>query len=607
MAGAKSKGIKQAYYWTLLAIVIVAVILVNVISSYANKKLDVTDDQRHSLTPSTIEFLEKSDETFKGRVYIEVFLDGALPAELERYRSMVEDRLKEFRDLAGDRIEYKFTNPKDGSKEEIAEREQMLWSDGDGILPMNVLYSKDGSESQLRLWPGAILEYGGATDSKRLVVQLLPGTRTGQPFNLQDLPQLVQGGMRNLEYNLMNGLRRVTREKVPTIGFLQGHGELSFGATFRARNVIGADYKVKNVTIDGQLEALNDIDGLVIARPTQKMSNEDLYMIDQFLMRGGRLMCFVDALEMREDSLRTNKQTHTVRIETGLNQMLYDYGISVKDNYVLDASCAVKAVSLEKNARIPWFYHVLATPTDHPVSKNVEPVSLKYVSQLDYGKRSENNDFVVSPILTSSMNATVTGSAPLVTYAIPLNYLNLEKGEKTARLAIDPTDPENKKMLAAVSEGKFTSSFKTRLPPEFKGQKEIKYKDKSTQEGKVFVVANSRMITNSYDSLMNPAGTEYMYRPKQGPNELVQDRELVAMRIQHMFGNQDFFMNLVDFMMGDNSVLDIRSREIEIHAIDKEKVIENATFYKVINVGLPIIIILALAFLMLVLRKRKYA
>lgn len=607
MAGAKSKGIKQAYYWTLLSIVVVAVILVNIISSYANKKLDVTDDQRHSLTPSTIEFLEKSDETFKGRVYIEVFLDGALPAELERYRSMVEDRLKEFRDLAGDRIEYKFTNPKDGSKEEVAEREQMLWSDGNGILPMNVLYSKDGSESQLRLWPGAILEYGGATDSKRLVVQLLPGTRTGQPFNLQDLPQLVQGGMRNLEYNLMNGLRRVTREKVPTIGFLQGHGELSFGATFRARNVIGADYKVKNVTIDGQLEALDDIDGLVIARPTQKMSNEDLYMIDQFVMRGGRLMCFVDALEMREDSLRVNKQTHTVRIETGLNQMLYDYGISVKDNYVLDASCAVKAVSLEKNARIPWFYHVLATPTDHPVSKNVEPVSLKYVSQLDYGKRSENNAFVVSPILTSSMNATVTGSAPLVTYAIPLNYLNLEKGEKTPRLAIDPTDPGNKKMLAAVSEGTFTSSFKTRLPPEFKGQKEIKYKDQSTEEGKVFVVANSRMITNSYDSLMNPAGTEYMYRPKQGPNELIQDRELVAMRIQHMFGNQDFFMNLVDYMMGDNSVLDIRSREIEIHAIDKEKVIENATFYKFINVGLPIVIILALAFLMFLLRKRKYA
>ncbi|GAB5419192.1 MAG: Gldg family protein [Crocinitomicaceae bacterium] len=605
MAKTQSKTVKQAYYWILLAIVFVAVILVNIIGAFANKKFDFTDDQRHSLTPSTIAYLEKADSAFKGRVYIEIYLEGNLPAELTRYRNMIEDRLKEFSDLAGDRIEYKFVNPKDGDEATVAEREQKLWDDGSGILPMNVLYSKDGQDSQLRLWPGAVMTYSGSSGTKTLVVQLLPGTRSGQPFELRDLPQLVQGGMRNLEYNLMNGLRRVTREKIPAIGFLQGHGELNFGATFRARSVIGADYAVENVTIDGKIDALDNLDGLVIARPTQRISNEDLYLIDQFVMRGGRLFCFVDALEIREDSLRVNKQTHTVRYETGLNRMLFDYGISVKDNYVLDANCAVKSVPLEKNARIPWFYHVMATPTDHPVSKNLEPVSLKYVSQLDYGRRS--NKFVVSPILTSSSNVTVTGSAPLVTYAIPLNYLNLEKGEKTPKLAVNPKDPNNKKILAAVSEGKFDSAFKTRLPPEFKSQKELKHKDVSTEEGKVFVVANSRMITNSYDSLLNPAGTEYMYRPKQGPNELLQDREMAAMRIPHLFGNQDFFMNLVDFMMGDRSVLDIRSKQIEIHAIDKEKVKESANFYKAVNLGIPILLILALAVIMFLIRRKKYA
>jgi ABC-2 type transport system permease protein len=185
--------------------------------------------------------------------------------------------------------------------------------------------------------------------------------------------------------------------------------------------------------------------------------------------------------------------------------------------------------------------------------------------------------------------------------------MNLDKGEKTPRLALDPEDENNKKMLAAVSEGFFTSAFKTRLAPSFKGQDGIKYLEKSKDEGKVFVVANSRMITNSYDSLMNPAGTDFMYRPKPGPNELLYDRELAAMRIQHLFGNQDFFMNLVDYMMGDNSVLDIRSRQIEIHAIDKSKVIEDATFYKIINVGLTILIILILAVTLFLIRKRKYA
>lgn len=605
MAKTQSKTIKQAYYWILLLIVFVGVVLVNVISSYANKKFDFTDDQRHSLTPSTIEFLEKTDSAFSGRVYIEVFLDGNLPAELSKFRGMVEDRLKEFSDIAGDRIEYKFVNPKEGDEAAVIERERQLWDNGSGVLPMNVLYSEDGKESQLRLWPGAKMSYAGGTGTKELIIQLLPGTRTDQPYYLRDLPQLIQGGMRNLEYNLMNGLRRVTRVKVPKIGFLQGHGELNFGATFRARSVIGADYNVQNVSIDGQINALDDLDGLVIARPTQRMSNEDLYLIDQFVLRGGRLMCFVDALEMREDSLRVNRQTHTVRIETGLNRMLFDYGISIKDNYVLDVNCGVKPSPLEKNARIPWFYHVLATPTEHPVSKNLEPVSLKYVSQLDYGKKSTS--FAVTPILTSSSNVTVTGSAPLVTYAIPLNFLDKTDPKKAPKLSINPDDPNNKKILAAVSEGKFDSAFKTRLPPEFKNQKDLKHKDASTLEGKVFVVANSRMITNTYDSLLNPTGTEYMYRPKQGPNELLQDRELAAMRIPHLFGNQDFFMNLVDFMMGDNSVLDIRSKQIEIHAMDKEEVLENASFYKLINILVPILLIIALAFIMFLIRRKKYA
>lgn len=607
MAGSKNKLVKQAYYWILLGIVFVAVVLVNLISAYVNTKFDLTDDQRHSLSDATIDFLEKADSTFRGPVYIEVYLEGKLPAELKRYRNMIESRLQEFKDIAGDRIEYKFTNPKEGTDAQVKERERLLFNDGRGILPMFVEYKDEGQESQLILWPGAVIKYGGASASKELVVQLLPGTPTGRPYKLQDLPQVVQGGLRNLEYNLMNGLRRVTREKMPKVGFLQGHGELNFGATFRARSVIGADYSVENVTIDGQLNALDLYDGLVIARPMKKMSNRDLYIIDQFVMRGGRLMCFVDALEMREDSLRVNKQTHTVRIETGLDPMLFDYGISVKDNYVLDEKCGQKPLSMERKSRIPWFYHVLATPTDHPVSRNLQPVSLNYVSQLDYGKKPQNQEFHVSPVLTSSTNSTVTGSSPLVTYAIPLNFLDPNDFSKRPRLAINPDSEENKKMLAAISEGKFTSAFKTRLPPEFKKQKEFKHKDYSTRSSKIFVVGNSRMITNSYDSLLNPSGTEYMYRPKQGPNELEYDREMLSMGVPHLFGNQDFFMNLVDYMMGDNSVLSLRSRQIEIHAIDKAKVNDNAGFYQLINLGIPILLILALAIVMFLIRKNKYA
>ena len=81
---------------------------------------------------------------------------------------------------------------------------------------------------------------------------------------------------------------------------------------------------------------------------------------------------------------------------------------------------------------------------------------------------------------------------------------------------------------------------------------------------------------------------------------------LAKRRIPLFFGNQEFFQNLVDYMMGDNSVLDIRSRQIDIKEIDKEKIKLYAGFYKVLNMIVPIAIILLLSFVWNILRKKKY-
>lgn len=601
MAVESNKRIKSVYNWALLAIVLVGIILVNVINSFVYKRIDMTDDQRYSLNESTIEFLEKNDSTMQGRVYIEIFFDGSMPAELEHFRRSIEDKLKEFKEIAGDRIEYKFTDPKVGTEKEIQEREQILWDEGRGILPLNVKYKQDGHESQLRLWPGAIIEYGGASAPKRLPIQLLPGTESLRPVQLEELPTVIENATRNLEYVLMSGLRRIITDKKPRIGFLQGQDELNLGATYLARSIISPFYSVADVSLNDSIHALDGFDGLVIARPMARFSERDLYLIDQFVMRGGRLMCFIDGLEMREDSLRKYHQTHTTRINTGLNELLFDYGISIQDNYVLDARCAVKPISTEQNATLPWFYHVLATPTSHPISRNVEPVSLKYTNQLML--RQNMKGVVVSPVLKSSTNSTTTGLTPLVSYAIPLNYL--QEG-KTPQLAVNPKSTANERCLAAVAEGHFTSSFKNRLPPEFTNAKEIGYLSESSKEGKVFVVGNGRMIENRYDTTRNELGQLQYRSPKIQLNDLQFDLELAQAKYPHMFGNQEFFQNTCDFMMGDHSVLDIRSRQIEIHELDKVKVQEEGTFYKIINVALPILLILALAGIMYFIRYRKY-
>jgi gliding-associated putative ABC transporter substrate-binding component GldG len=590
----KKRILSGIFNFTFLGVVVAAVILVNVISAFVYTRIDMTSDRRYSLADGTVEYLKKS-ENFKGRLNMKIYLAGNLPAELSYFRNAVEDKLKEFKQYAGDRIEFQFIDPNEGTDQEQKELHDQLWAQGRGILPMNVVYSKDGEQSQLLLWPGAVLEYGGATVN---TVQLLPGSKMGAPFQLKGMNDMIQNSINNLEYLLISSIRRATQESKKRVAFLQGHGELNFQETQRIRALLTPYYNVVDIELKDSIHALDKVDGLIVARPRSKFSEKDLYLIDQFLLKGGRLMCFMDQLYLPEDTLMRYGQTSTFRYETGLDRMLFDYGLKIQDNYIIDAQCVPKQVPLADKPVIPWFFHVLATPTSHPISRNVEPVALKYSNEIQFV--GNNPDIALTPVLTSSTNATGTGLAPMVSLAMPLNY------GQNPELVPNPDSESNKKCLAGLAEGMFTSYFKNRIVEEFINNPEIDYKEKSVKEGKVFLIGNGRFIANEYDSMPDKLGNGFMYKPKQ-LNTLQFSDELIKLQIPHFFGNQEFFQNLTDYMMGDNSVLDIRSRQIDIHHIDQEKVKSHATYFKVVNLLVPIGSIIILAFAMNYMRKRKYA
>lgn len=588
----KKKFSKGIFNWSFFAIITAAVILLNIISSFLYKRIDMTEDKRYSLSTGTISFLENPDN-FQNRLSLKIYFDGKLPAELKHFRNSIEDKLKEFKQYAGDRIEYQFIDPNVGSENEQQALFESLYGKGKGILPMDIVYMKDGSQSQMLLWPGAVIDYGGSTVN---TIQFLPGTSPGKPYDLNGITEMIENSINNMEYMLISSLRRATQKSKPRVGFLQGHGELTFAQTQRARSLIAPYYAIADVSINDSLAALENIDGLIIARPTQKFSDRELYIIDQFVMRGGRLMCFLDALNLDEDSLNKNGMTHTTRNETGLERMLFDYGLKLNDNYVVDARCAPKPVPFAKQSMIPWFFHVLASPTRHPISRNLEPVSLKYASEIQFVGNSTNT---LTPILTSSTNSNVTGLAPMVNLGMPLNY------GKNPELIGNPTAEINKRCLAGLAEGKFKSYFKNRIVEEFANNPLAKYKDQSTKEGKVLLIGNGRFIANSYDSMPAKNGIDFMYRPSEF-NDLRMDSELAQVGVPLYFGNQEFFQNLADYMLGDHSVIDIRSRQIDIHAIDKEKIKSDATFYKIMNLLLPVVLVLLFALVMSYIRKRKY-
>lgn len=584
---------KGLFNWTLLLVILVGIIAVNVISAFVYKRIDMTADQRYSLSEGTIKLLS-DEKKISNRLTIRIYLEGTMPAEIKHFRNAIEDKLNEFKQYAGSRIEYKFIDPNNGTEEEQQELKDQLYNKGKGILPLNLVYQKDGGQNQILLWPGAVINYGG-TDVN--VIQFLPGTPAGKPNRLEGISKSIENSINNLEYILTSSIRRAVQTEKQKIGFLQGHGELTYAQTQRARALITPYFNVEDVTIDGQLNALDAYQGLIIANPRKTFDPKDLFVIDQFLMKGGRLMCFMDALSINEDTLNAKGMVNTTRIKTGLESMLFDYGLKLNENYVMDARCAPKGVPFANQPIIPWFFHVLATPTSHPISRNLEPVSLKYTSEIQFVSSVQA---ALTPILTSSTNSTVTGLAPLVSLGIPLNY------GSNPQLAQNPNAEENKKCLAGLSEGMYQSYFKTRIVDEYTSNPDAIFVTDSEKEGKVVLVGNGRFIANRYDSMVNNMTGKMMYRPLEFP-DLRMDEELYQLNIPLLFGNQEFFQNMVDYVMGDNSVLDIRSRQIDIREIDNAKVQSSAGFYKVINLLIPSSLLIIFAIGFGYFRKRKYS
>lgn len=593
-----SKSVRKIYNWAFFLIVLMIVILLNVIGSFMYSRIDMTEDQRYSLSPGTVSFLENKKH-FNNRVLIKIYLDGKnLPAEVKRFRNAVEDKLKEFKLYAGDRIEYEFKDPNEGSQADQDYLHEILYNKAKGIIPMNLVYTKDAQQHQLLLWPGAVIDYGGSTKE---YIQLLPGTSAKNFMQLDDeFNAQVQNSINNLEYMLVSSIKKATLKEKPRIAFLHGHGELSFAETMRVRSLISDYYTVEDLTLNDSISALEGVKGLIIARPQSPLSDKDKYLIDQFVMKGGRLMCFIDKLNFPEDSLRQNGVVNTARTNLGgLDNMLFSYGISIRDNYLIDVRCAPILVPMAKQSLLPWFFHIAATQTEHPISRNIDPVMLRYASEISLVKGKTR---AVTPILTTSTNSGSTGLAPMISLGLPLNV------GKNPKLAPDPESEVNKRCVAAVSEGMYESYFKNRIAETFANNPNSGFLKKSEKEGKILVVSNGTFIRNYYDSMPSPRNPNIMqYRPIQF-NNLRYDETMAQAQMQPIiYGNQEFFQNLVDYMMGDNSVLDIRSKHIDIHPIDKEKVKTDAGFYKILNVLLPSGSIILLAFLLFYLRKRRYA
>ena len=574
---ANRKNLRRSH-WLEMGATVLIVVFVNIIGQYLFGRVDLTSERRYTLSKPTKEMLRQIDEPVLFRVYLE----GEFPADFKRLQSETKEMLNQFR-AYNHNIDYEFVNPNSFTdREEQQVFYQKLASKG--IQPTQISVGDGTSMTTQILIPAADVYYQGRETS----VQLL------QSQKYVSEATLLNNSIQNLEYTLSSAIRQLARGRKPMIGFLQGHGELSGGVLYDIQRSLQETYSLDYVTIDGQIQALtahslqegdstyrmyNLFDMLIIAKPTKPFSEQDLYILDQFVMYGGKVLWLVDALDADLDSLSERGQFIATRLPLGLDEMLFNYGVRINSDVLMDMRCRpipiqVGMVGEKPQFQFrPWYYFPEIVPlSEHPIVRNLDLIKTDFASSIDL----IDNDIRKTVLLTTSEYTRVKNAPAMIDLADA-------NAEPDRRLYSRSSVP-----VAVLLEGEFRSMWRNRLTPEFLSQAAMGFREQS-DENKMIVISDGDVIRNRYiasDGTVLPVGYDYY--------------------TQTLYANKDLILNAVNYLAGDDGLMASRSRNIKLRKLDVVKVREQRTKYQVINVVLPVIILAIAGVAITFVRKKKY-
>ena len=545
-------------------------------------KLDLTEEKRHSLTPATQEMLGNLPDP----LFIRCYLHGEYPAEFKRLENSIKERLDEFVDYSNGQIDYEFIDPYESGDEKII-NETFKALDEKGLRFSNISYSENGAQASKLIWPAAIVEYQG----REYPIQFL---KTEIPVASD---QMVNTSVNNLEYELANGLRKITRKDKPAVAILTGHREIP-GINL-ADFIFGLreNYDVEPVRIDSQINAFSDkVDAmalrtnryaaLVVAGPDSIIGDKDRFIIDQFIMNGGKVLWMLDALQINMDSLRNSETTMAVSNENGVYEMLFEYGVRLNRSLVIDFQGAPiildngpmgnqRAYSDRTNYYAPL---LLSSTNTHPITANLDPIKMEFAGSLDSVNAS--SDVVKIPLLKSSpLSKELRAPVRVDLQLLAFNQQYFENG----------ANPE--RTMAMILEGKFPSAFRDQTPDAIKKDPSIAFRDKSLPT-KMIVIADGDIAYNDVD----------MRSGKPMPIALGYDPQFRRV----LYDNKEFLMNCMNYQLDDQALISVRSRTIELRKMAEEKIISSGNTIKAINTVVPILLVMVLGIIQFIWRKKRW-
>ncbi len=550
-----------------LIISFLVIILLNIITFLLpNYRFDFTADKRYTLNKYSIDLLQN---TSKQPLEVEIFLSGELNSGFQRLLNETDNLISNFNRYADNNITVSHISPyQEGvSGDEIYRR---MHEQGMSGIVLNEM-DREGKASRKIIYPYARITNGKDTLTVSLLKNIMGNTAE----------ENLNASVEALEYEFIDAIKLLQQNMPKNIAFIEGHDELPRVYLYDAEEILSKYYSINRGQIGNEPGIMDGFDAIVIAGPLKKYSEAEKYVLDQYIMQGGKVLWIVDGAYYSHEQLASAGYSPSMKNDVNLDDMLFNYGVRINADLLQDKqSVFTYLVSDDKDQqpiRIPSYFQPLLIPSpDHPITKNIRDVKAGFASSIDLINNSA--EIKKEVLLTSSADAY------LVKVPEPINF-DIEHIQEDAGYFNQPFIP-----VAVSLEGQFNSAFSNRLVPDsiFSNNNEKLYKSRET---KMIVVSSSDIITNGI----------------QGHGE---DSQIIPMgydRVsQTQYGNRDFIVNALNWLTDDAGLMNLRTRQQQMFILNKKVSYENRDRYAVINIAFPVLFMLIVIGGAILYRKKKY-
>jgi len=545
-----SKKLKHSIY------LFITLIVLNIVSQDFYNRIDLTTDNRYTLAKVTKDIVANIDK----QLIVKVYLEGDFPSEFKRLQIETRQFLEEL-NAKNSFIKIQFIRPDN-------QRERLIKA---GMIPSQLTVKEDGKLSNAIIFPWAEIVYKKKTN----IVSLLPNAAA------QSQEDQLETAVENLEFSFSNAIYKLQEEKQKKVAVLSGNKELLDIQLYSFLSEVTKKHRLAKFTLDSvatnsekSLQNLQQFDLAIIAKPTESFTEKEKLVLDQYIMNGGKTLWMLENVQADTDSLFKDGKMLAYPRDLNLTDFFFSYGLRVNVTLIQDLYAAKIPLATGNIGNKPqfqnlnWFYHPLVSgnPT-HAISKNIAPVRLRFANQID----TLQNSLQKTVLLMSSMLTRKTGTPAIIAL------------ESIAKEPKEENYSSGFQIFSLLIEGDFTSMYANRIKPF-----NIKKFSKKSSHNKMIVVSDGDIGRNQLQ--------------KGKPFDLAQDKWT-----GEQFGNKEFLLNAVDYLLDDNGLIELRNKNVQINLLDKEKAYQERTFWQFVNIVLPLLVLLTFGFVFQYVRKRTYS